>query len=92
MSPLSIFIYSKWPPIWLPASLIFEKVQYFNVFCHTSMLFYQDRCSGVRRKGLRSIGCTVAIVTTIMLPLSLKYIAKLVKLTQMSRTLLLCVL
>ena len=39
----------------------------------------QDTCSRVHRNGLRSIGCTVAMVTTIMLSLLLKEMAKIRK-------------
>ena len=52
-----------------------EKKSNISMFSATNQwCFDQDTCSGVRRKGLRSIGLTVAMVTTIMLPLSLKEI------------------
>ena len=45
-----------------------------------SKLFLPRTCIGIHRKGLRGIGRTVAMVTTILLSLSLKRVENFVKL------------
>ena len=80
--------YSRWHPSWLCPSLIIIQtfsLLYFNVFSHRSMLFGPRTC-GIDKKGLRSTGCTVVMVTTLLLSLSLKEMVKLVKLPHISRT------